>query len=179
MNEQAIIGHVHSTETFGSVDGPGIRFVTFMQGCVMRCQFCHNPDTWDIGTGTEYTAKQLFEEAIQYQEFWGTNGGVTVSGGEPLLQLDFLIEYFKICKEHGIHTAIDTSGRPFTFKPKWLHTFNELLKYTDLILFDLKHIDSQKHKALTAWTNDNILEMATYLSDQNVPVWIRHVLIPE
>lgn len=141
-----IIGYVHSTESFGSVDGPGIRFITFMQGCRMRCEFCHNPDTWNMKGGNPYTPQELYDEAIQYRSFWGSKGGVTVSGGEPLLQIDFLIEYFKICKENGVHTTIDTCGQPFTFKEPFFGRFQELLKYTDLFLFDIKHIDSEGHR---------------------------------
>lgn len=174
-----IIGHVHSTESFGSVDGPGIRFITFMQGCRMRCEFCHNPDTWNMKGGHPYTPQQLFDEAIQYRAFWGSKGGVTISGGEPLLQIDFLIEYFKICKEHGIHTTIDTCGQPFTYKEPFFGRFQELLKYTDLFLFDIKHIDTEGHRRLTGHPNNGILDMSRYLSDIKHPVWIRHVLVPE
>lgn len=173
------IGYVHSTESFGSVDGPGIRFVTFMQGCRMRCEFCHNPDTWNLGGGTPYTAEELLEEAIQYRPFWGKKGGITVSGGEPMLHIDFLIEYFKLAKEEGIHTALDTCGQPFTYKEPFFSRFKELMKYTDLVLFDVKQIDDEKHKKLTMHSNKNILDMARYLSEVGKPVWIRHVLIPE
>ncbi|WP_124057369.1 pyruvate formate-lyase-activating protein [Vaginisenegalia massiliensis] len=178
-NTQSTIGYVHSTESFGSVDGPGIRFITFMQGCRLRCEFCHNPDTWATNGGKEYTPQAMFDEAISYREFWGKKGGVTVSGGEPLLQIDFLIEYFKICKAHGVHTCIDSCGGPFTRQEPFFSKFNELLKYTDLILFDLKHIDSEGHLKLTGQPNDNILDLARYLSDIGQPVWIRHVLVPQ
>lgn len=173
-----IIGYVHSTESFGSVDGPGIRFITFMQGCRMRCEFCHNPDTWAIKKSNPYTPQELFDEAIQYRAFWGKEGGVTVSGGEPLLQMDFITEYFKLCKEQGVRTCIDTCGQPFTREEPWFSQFNELLKYTDLLLFDIKHIRSQGHAKLTGHPNDNIIELATYLSEIGQPVWIRHVLVP-
>ena len=174
-----VIGHVHSTESFGSVDGPGIRFITFMQGCRLRCEFCHNPDTWATRGGHDYTPQQLFDEAVQYQDFWGKKGGVTVSGGEPLLQIDFVIEYFKICKANGVHTTLDSCGGPFTRKEPFFSKFNELLQYTDLILLDLKHIDSDGHRKLTGQPNENILDLAHYLSDIGQPVWIRHVLVPE
>lgn len=173
-----IIGNVHSTESFGSVDGPGIRFITFMQGCRLRCEFCHNPDTWSMTGGTQYTPEELFEEAIRYRSFWGENGGVTVSGGEPLLQIDFLIEYFKLCKAHGIHTTIDSCGGPFTYDQPFFGKFEELMKYTDLILFDIKHIDPEGHRKLTGVRNNNIIELAHYLDKINKPVWIRHVLVP-
>lgn len=172
-------GYVHSTESFGSVDGPGIRFISFMQGCRMRCEFCHNPDTWQITGGKPYTPQALFDEAYQYRAFWGDKGGVTASGGEPLLQMDFLIEYFGICKQHGVHTTLDTCGQPFSQDPEWLAKFNQLLEVTDLILFDIKHIDPIGHRKLTGWTNQNILDMAEYLSQKGQPVWIRHVLVPE
>ena len=176
--KKPVIGRVHSTESFGSVDGPGIRFITFMQGCRMRCQFCHNPDTWNLQKGTEYTPQQLLDEAIQYSAFWGSKGGITVSGGEPLLQVDFLLEYFKLAKGKNIHTCIDTCGAPFTREEPWFSTFNELLNYTDLILYDIKHIRREGHLKLTGLPNDNILELAQYLSQVNQAVWIRHVLVP-
>lgn len=172
-------GYVHSTESFGSVDGPGIRFITFMQGCRLRCEFCHNPDTWNTKGGTPYTPQELFNEAISYRDFWGSKGGVTVSGGEPLLQIDFIIEYFKLCQAAGIHTTIDTCGAPFTLKDPFFSRFEELLKYTDLFLFDVKHIDSEGHRKLTGVPNENIIDLARYLSDIKQPVWIRHVLVPE
>ncbi|SFH59646.1 pyruvate formate-lyase-activating protein [Pisciglobus halotolerans] len=174
-----VIGYVHSTESFGSVDGPGIRFITFMQGCRMRCEFCHNPDTWNMGGGTPYTADELLDEALQYRDFWGAKGGITVSGGEPLLHIDFLIEYFKKAKEEGVHTTLDTCGQPFTYDEPFFSRFEELMQYTDLLLFDIKHIDAEKHKQLTMHSNENILNMARYLSEIKKPVWIRHVLVPE
>ncbi len=173
-------GYIHSLESFGSVDGPGVRFVVFMQGCNMRCKYCHNPETWK-GGGEEYTAQQLLQQAMKYRPYWGKNarcGGVTLSGGEPLLQLDFAIEFFKLLKEDGIHTAIDTSGQPFSRDGKFLNKFEELLRHTDLVLLDLKHMDSFAHKELTGFENENILDMARYLSDRGIPMWIRHVLVP-
>lgn len=177
--QKQVIGYVHSTESFGSVDGPGIRFVTFMQGCRMRCEFCHNPDTWNMGGGTPYTADELLDEALQYRDYWGKKGGITVSGGEPLLHIDFLIEYFKKAKAEGVHTTLDTCGQPFTYDDPFFSRFEELMTYTDLLLFDIKHIDAEKHKQLTMHSNENILNMARYLSDIEKPVWIRHVLVPE
>lgn len=175
----SVTGHIHSTESFGSVDGPGIRFIVFMQGCRMRCEFCHNPDTWKIGTGTERTTDDVLEEALKYREFWGEKGGITISGGEPLLQMDFLIDLFKKAKAQGVHTTIDTCGQPFTREEPFFSQFNELMEYTDLLLFDIKHIDEEAHKRLTKNSNHSILEMAKYLSEINKPVWIRHVLVPE
>ncbi|MDK7050880.1 pyruvate formate-lyase-activating protein [Aerococcus sanguinicola] len=172
------IGYVHSLESFGSVDGPGIRFVSFMQGCRLRCQFCHNPDTWKINAGTPYTAEELFREAVKYQPYWGKKGGVTVSGGEPLLQIDFLIEYSKLCKKHGVHTTLDSCGGPFTREPEWLAKFEELLEYTDLILMDVKQINPERHLKLTTAPNENILDLFRFLQEKGQPIWIRHVLVP-
>lgn len=177
MTEQ-ITGRIHSTENFGTVDGPGVRFIIFTQGCRMRCEFCHNPDTWEIGKGREVTADEMIEEALKYRSYWGEKGGITVSGGEPLLQIPFITELFKKAKALGIHTTIDSCGKPFTKEEPFISEFEELLEYTDLILFDIKHIDADGHKALTKMSNDNILEMAQYLSDKGQPVWIRHVLVP-
>lgn len=172
-------GYVHSLESFGSVDGPGVRYVIFLTGCAMRCQFCHNPDTWDMPKGTPYTADELVKTALRYQTYWGEQGGITVSGGEPLLQIDFLTELFRKAKEQGIHTTLDTSGNPFTREESFFEKIQELMKYTDLVMLDIKHIDDEKHKVLTGWTNENILDMAKYMDELHKPVWIRHVLVPE
>ena len=173
-------GRIHSTENFGTVDGPGVRFVIFSQGCRMRCQFCHNPDTWKIDDpkASLRSADDVLAEALKYQSYWGEKGGITVSGGEPLLQLDFLLDLFKKAKAKGIHTTIDTCGKPFTREEPFFSKFEELMNYTDLLLFDIKHIDNEAHKRLTSLGNENILEMAKYLSEINKPVWIRHVLVP-
>ena len=172
-------GFIHSTESFGSVDGPGVRFVIFVAGCPMRCQFCHNPDTWNMQVGEQKSADELLAQALRYRSYWKDGGGITVSGGEPLLQMDFMIELFQKAKEKGINTTIDTSGAPFTRKEPFFGKFNELMKYTDLLLVDIKHIDDEQHKLLTGQTNKNILDMARYLSEIGKPVWIRHVLMPE
>lgn len=176
-----IVGRVHSLETFGSVDGPGVRFVAFLQGCAMRCRYCHNPETWAFG-GEEWTALQIFERAWKYHNYWGKNlqsGGITISGGEPLLQIDFVTEVFRLAKEHGVHTAVDTAGQPFSLNDPFISKFNELLKVTDLFLLDLKEIDEEKHISLTGHSNKNILEMSKYLSDNGKDMWIRHVLVPD
>ena len=172
-------GYIHSTESFGSVDGPGVRFVIFTSGCAMRCQFCHNPDTWKMTAGTLTSTDDLIKKALRYRSYWGNEGGITVSGGEPLLQIDFLTELFKKAKENGIHTTLDTSGNPFTREEPFFEKFRTLMQYTDLILLDIKHIDEKEHIRLTGHTNKNILDLATYLSDTGKPVWIRHVLVPE
>ena len=171
-------GLVHSLESFGSVDGPGVRFVVFLQGCNLRCRYCHNPETWACGCGQPWTADKLFAHVWRYRNYWGKKGGITVSGGEPLLQMDFMIELFRKAKEKGINTTIDTSGAPFTRVEPFFSKFNELMKYTDLLLLDIKHIDDEQHKILTGHTNQNILDLARYLSDIKKPVWIRHVLVP-
>ncbi|ANZ99952.1 pyruvate formate-lyase 1-activating enzyme [Carnobacterium divergens] len=176
---QAVIGSIHSTENFGTVDGPGVRFIVFTQGCRMRCQFCHNPDTWKIGGGKERSTDDILAEALRYKTYWGKDGGITVSGGEPLLQMEFLIDLFKKAKAAGVHTTLDSCGKPFTREEPFFSQFEELMKYTDLILFDIKHIDDEQHKVLTSLGNSNILEMAKYLSEINQPVWIRHVLVPQ
>ncbi|AOA01983.1 MULTISPECIES: pyruvate formate-lyase-activating protein [Carnobacterium] len=176
---QPVIGTIHSTENFGTVDGPGVRFIVFTQGCRMRCQFCHNPDTWKIGGGKERSTDDILAEALRYKTYWGKDGGITVSGGEPLLQMEFLIDLFKKAKAAGVHTTLDSCGKPFTREEPFFSQFEELMKYTDLILFDIKHIDDEQHKVLTSLGNSNILEMAKYLSEINQPVWIRHVLVPQ
>lgn len=176
---EALKGYVHSLESFGSVDGPGVRYIIFLTGCAMRCQFCHNPDTWDMKKGTLYTTDELLGKAMKYRSYWKNDGGITVSGGEPLLQIDFLTELFRKAKANGIHTTLDTSGNPFTREEPFFSKFNELMKYTDLVMLDIKHIDDEQHKILTGCTNKNILDLARYLSDIKKPVWIRHVLVPE
>ena len=176
---EALKGYVQSLESFGSVDGPGVRYIIFLTGCAMRCQFCHNPDTWDMKKGTLYTTDELLEKAMKYRSYWKNDGGITVSGGEPLLQIDFLTELFRKAKANGIHTTLDTSGNPFTREEPFFSKFNELMKYTDLVMLDIKHIDDEQHKILTGCTNKNILDLARYLSDIKKPVWIRHVLVPE
>lgn len=170
---------VHSLESFGAADGPGVRYVIFLQGCRMRCQFCHNPDTWEEQGGTIYTAEELLSKALRYRNYWGTEGGVTVSGGEPLLQMDFLLEFFALAKEKGIHTVLDTAGQPFTREEPFFGKLEELMKVTDLLLLDLKEMNPERHRRLTGRENDNILEFARYLSEIGKPVWIRHVLVPE
>ena len=174
-----MIGHIHSTESFGAADGPGVRFIVFMQGCRMRCRYCHNPDTWKMDGGDEVTADEILKRALRFKPYWGKDGGITISGGEPLLQIDFVIELFKKAKELGINTCIDTAGNPFTKEKPFFSKFEELMKYTNLLLLDLKEINPARHKDLTGFDNSNIIEMAKYLSEINKPVWIRHVLVPE
>ena len=170
-------GYVHSIETFGSVDGPGIRYVVFMQGCPMRCLYCHNPDTWAIGKGREVEAEELISEYEKNKMFY-RGGGITVTGGEPLLQVDFLIELFALAKKKGIHTCIDTSGITYTgANGEYQAKLDKLLEYVDLVMLDIKHIDPIKHRELTSKDNSGILAFAKYLEGKGVPVWIRHVIV--
>ena len=174
-------GYIHSTESFGSVDGPGIRFLIFLQGCHMRCRYCHNPDTWKMGTdscGTTATVNELLDKAERYRSYWGPDGGITVSGGEALLQIDFLIDLFEEAHRRGINTCLDTAAQPFTRQEPFFSKFQRLMQSTDLVLLDIKHIDNEKHRWLTGHSNENILDCARYLSDIEKPVWIRHVLVP-
>lgn len=169
-----VYGNIHSIETCGTVDGPGIRFVVFTQGCPMRCMYCHNPDTWDAKDGATFLSPQeILSRYESVKEF--CKGGITVTGGEPLMQMEFITELFKLAKERGIHTALDTSGILFIGKNK---NFDALLCCTDLVLLDIKHIDENEHKKLTGHSNKNILAFAKYLSEINKPVWIRHVVVP-
>lgn len=211
--KKQVLGYVHSTESFGAVDGPGIRFVVFLQGCKMRCKYCHNPETWNLVTdysklysdetsdaereelekkieentkllkdkGVKIEARppeNLLKQALRYKPYWKNGGGITVSGGEALLQMDFLIEFFKLAKAEGIHTTIDTAGNPFTREEPFFSKFNELMNLTDLFLLDIKQINDDKHRDLTGFSNSNILDLAQYLSDQGKHMWIRHVLVP-
>ena len=211
--KKQVLGYVHSTESFGAVDGPGIRFVVFLQGCKMRCKYCHNPETWNLVTdysklysdetsdaereelekkieentkllkdkGVKIEARppeDLLKRALRCKPYWKNGGGITVSGGEALLQMDFLIEFFKLAKAEGIHTTIDTAGNPFTREEPFFSKFNELMNLTDLFLLDIKQINDDKHRDLTGFSNSNILDLAQYLSDQGKHMWIRHVLVP-
>ena len=171
-------GYIHSQESFGTVDGPGLRYVVFFQGCTMRCQYCHNPDTWEVRKGTEVTVNEIMENYNKNRSFY-TKGGLTVTGGEPLLQIDFLLELFKEATKQGIHTCLDTSG--ITYRPgntAYNEKLDELMKYTSLVMLDIKHIDPVKHKTLTAQENKGILAFAQYLAEKNVPLWVRHVVVP-
>ena len=170
-----IFGNVHSIESFGTVDGPGIRLVVFLQGCPMRCLYCHNPDTWSYEENKKVFVSEILDKYDSIKEFL-KNGGITVTGGEPLSQIDFVTELFKQAKQKNIHTALDTSG--VLFNRKNLAQFDRLLKYTDLVLLDIKHINDEEHKKLTGFSNKNILDFAIYLSEKNIPIWVRHVVVP-
>lgn len=166
-------GKIHSVETMGLDDGPGIRFIVFMQGCPLRCQFCHNPDTWHLKDGRLVDTDSIFQEAQKYMPYYrASGGGITVSGGEPLMQAAFVKELFKKCKEAGIHTTLDTTGII------WNDDVEELLQYTDLVLLDLKEMDEKKHHELTGVLNKPVLKFAQYLTEHQISAWIRHVLVP-
>ncbi len=170
-------GRVHSIESFGTVDGPGIRLVVFMQGCPLRCLYCHNPDTWATHGGKETTPEEIINEFIKNRAFY-SKGGITVTGGEPLLQADFVAELFALAHRNGIHTAIDTSGITFNSGSEQAKAkLDEVLKNTDLVMLDIKEINDEKHKALTGSSNKNILAFAKYLEEKNIPLWVRHVVI--
>lgn len=173
-----IEGRIHSTESFGSVDGPGIRFVIFVQGCGLRCKYCHNPDTWNTHGGDIKCADELLDTAERYRGYWGAEGGITVSGGEPLLQIDFLLDLLRKAKQRGINTCVDTAGGPFTREEPFFSKFRDLCNYTDLFIVDIKHIDNDQHVELTGKSNTNILDMMRYLSEIDKPIWVRHVLVP-
>ena len=171
-------GYVHSTESFGTVDGPGVRFVIFLQGCPMRCQYCHNPDTWKMNTGTKRTVQSLIGEYERNRAFY-RRGGITVTGGEALMQIDFLLELFSLAKAKDIHTCLDTSG--ITYRPgdsEYNRKLDKLMEVTDLVMLDIKHIDPDGHKSLTGHDNAGILAFARYLEQKRMPVWIRHVVVP-
>lgn len=172
-------GRIHSLESFGTVDGPGTRYVVFTQGCPMRCLYCHNPDTWSMTAGQMMDPQYIYEQYLRNEPFYQNGGGLTVTGGEPLLQVDFLIDLFTLLKERGVHTTIDTSG--ITYKPgdtEYNKKLDKLMELTDLIMLDIKHIDPELHKKVAGQPNDGILAFAQYVSDKGVDLWIRHVVVP-
>lgn len=173
-----VIGYYQSIESFALVDGPGVRSVLFLQGCPFRCLFCHNPDTWAFSKNNPIKPEEALKKLIRYSTYWKNNGGITVSGGEPLAQIDFLIEFGKLCKQNKISVTIDTSGATFSLNEPFISKFNELLNYIDLVMLDIKCIDDEIHKKLTGHSNKNVIEMFKYLSEKNFPIWIRHVLVP-
>lgn len=174
-----MLAKVHSFESFGTVDGPGVRFVIFLKGCPLRCKYCHNPDTWTQDNSKLYDVETIISEVLKYKNYFGKYGGVTVSGGEPLLQIDFLIEFFTKLKELGINTCCDTSGCVFDKNNRvLLDKFDKLISVTDLFLLDIKHINNDEHIKLTGKKNSNILDFANYLSINNKKMWIRHVIVP-
>lgn len=173
---EQLYGNVHSIETLGAFDGPGLRYVLFLQGCPMKCKFCHNRDTWGTGTNKLMTVEEVLNDYDRYKAFY-KKGGLTVSGGEATLQLEFITELFRQAKEKGIHTCLDTAAPTFTETRK--AEFNKLLDYTDLVLLDIKHIDNDIHKWLTGLPNKNILKFSKLLDDRRIPTSIRHILLPD
>ncbi|WP_413694019.1 pyruvate formate lyase 1-activating protein [Psychromonas sp. KJ10-2] len=170
-----VTGRVHSIETCGTVDGPGIRFIIFLQGCLMRCQYCHNRDTWDTEGGKEMTVDELMKELLQYRHFMNASGGgITISGGEAMLQPEFVQAMFEACRLEGIHTCLDTNG----FVRKIDDRTKKILDSTDLVLLDIKQMDNKKHIDLTHVSNKYTLEFAQYLADHNQAVYLRYVVVP-
>ena len=169
-----LYGHIHSLESFGTVDGPGIRLVIFMQGCLWRCKYCQNPDTWDLHGGKQQTVQDIMRIVLEYQAYFKfSGGGVTVSGGEPLLQAEFLKELFKECFRYGIHTCLDTNG----YAAHLTEPIHELIRYTDLVLLDIKQMENQRHLQLTKMSNKPTLAFAEYLAERGKPVWVRYVIV--
>lgn len=171
-------GYIHSLESFGTVDGPGVRYVVFFQGCPMRCQYCHNPDTWNMSDGTLTETDEIIQKFLRNRSFYKT-GGITATGGEPLAQIDFLTELFEKAKSEGIHTCLDTSGIIFDKESETLLAkFERLMKVTDLVMLDIKHMFDQNHQILTGHSNKNVFDFAEFLQAHNIPLWIRHVVVP-
>lgn len=170
-----MIGKIHSLESFGTVDGPGVRYVVFFQGCPMRCRYCHNPDTWQMADGRDMTVEEILDKMERNRSFY-ESGGLTATGGEPMVQMDFLIALFTEAKKRDIHTCLDTSG--ILFQSLDTSKIDELLAVTDLVLLDIKHMDKEGHKELTGQAQDNVLAFAHYLDEKKKPVWIRHVVVP-
>lgn len=175
MPQESLKGKIHSYETFGAVDGPGVRFMVFLKGCPFRCAYCHNPDTWAGGGGEEATPEEVLKRAFRYREYWGTQGGITVSGGEPMLQAEFVAELFALCRLAGVNTCIDTCAGTFRRDDEKIL---RLLELTNTVLLDIKHIDPVRHKELTGASLEPVLDCARYLNETGKPVWIRHVLVP-
>lgn len=168
-------GRIHSFESCGTVDGPGIRFITFFQGCLMRCLYCHNRDTWDTHGGKEITVEALMKDVLSYRHFMNASGGgVTASGGEAMLQAEFVRDWFRACKAEGIHTCLDTNGFVRRYDP----VIDELLDVTDLVMLDLKQINNDIHQTLAGVSNQRTLEFAHYLQKKGKRTWIRYVVVP-
>ena len=183
MTASKLLGRVHSVESFGLVDGPGVRYVIFLQGCALRCQFCHNPDSWEMRNPSAEMAdaQSLLNQALRYKKYWGRDGqkgGITVSGGEPMLQMSFVTELFELAHQKGVHTTLDTAGQPYREDADYQKAFERLMAVTDLVMLDLKAMDAQLHRRVTGMDNANILAMAQKLSEMGKPMWIRHVLVP-
>ncbi|MBE6727078.1 MAG: pyruvate formate lyase-activating protein [Ruminococcaceae bacterium] len=171
MNKR-VIGKVHSIQSLGTVDGPGVRYVVFLQGCNLRCKCCHNPDTWDFSAGREYTAEEIVKSAVRYKEYFGSKGGITLSGGEPLLQSQYVYEVFSICKQNGINTCLDTSGSILN------EDIKKALSVTDRVLLDIKYTENALYQENVGCTLYSVLEFLEYLNIQNIPTILRQVIIP-
>lgn len=165
------MGKIHSIETMGLLDGPGIRVVVFFQGCSLRCVYCHNPDTWNLDQGIEISSDELLKKVLRYKTYFKNSGGITCSGGEPLMQPQFLLELFKKCKKHGIHTTLDTAGVGKGY-------YEEILKYTDLIILDVKHINEIEYIKICGRTMEEFNKFKHIVNKLNKKLWIRHVVIP-
>lgn len=176
-NNLEMLGRIHSIESLGTVDGPGMRYVLFLQGCPMRCQYCHNPDTWRLSGGKDMSVKEVLEDYESYRPYL-KGGGITCTGGEPLLQMSFVIALFTEAHQRGLHTCLDTSGITFRREGKTYERFLQLIEVTDLFLLDLKHIDSRSHQILTGCENSAILDFSQFLNENEKDVWIRHVVVP-
>ena len=172
------LGYYQSIESFALVDGPGVRSVIFLQGCPYRCLFCHNPDTWPFLKTNPIEAQEAFKKLSRFKPYWGDKGGITVSGGEPLSQIDFLLELGEICKKENVSFVIDTAGGPFSKNPQFLAKFDRLLSFCCLFLLDMKVIDRKQHQKLVGADNQNVLEMYEYLAKKHFPIWVRRVLVP-
>lgn len=172
MNTKKVTGRVHSFQSLGTVDGPGVRFVVFMQGCNLRCHCCHNPDTWSVTGGNIYTAEDVVSKAARFKEYFGADGGITISGGEPLLQSDFVCEVFRLCKKENISTCLDTSGSILNDKIK------EMLSHTDRVLLDMKYTDDDAYKSYVGCSIDAPLDFLEYLNEAKIPTTVRQVIIP-
>ncbi len=166
-------GYIHSIQSLGTVDGPGVRFVAFLSGCPLRCACCHNPDTWEAGVGEPYTPTALFQKAIRFRDYFGKEGGVTLSGGEPLLQAEFCKEYFSLCKQEGIHTCLDTSGCMLT------PAIKDMLAVTDRVLLDIKYTKDEDYRRYVGCSLSTPLAFLSYLNEQRIPVTLRQVIIPK
>ena len=168
-----MIGRINSIQTLGTLDGPGVRFVLFMQGCPLRCAYCHNPDTWDFIQGMEYSAEDIFQKVLRYKAYFGDTGGITVSGGEPLIQAEFVTELFTLCKENGIHTCLDTSGG------MWSPKIKKLLEVTDLCLLDVKMTNAAYYEKYIGWKMEPVMTFLDKLKQMNVATWVRQVIVPD
>lgn len=169
----SVSGRVHSIQSMGTLDGPGVRFVVFLQGCNLRCGCCHNPDTWEMQGGTEYTAEELVRRAVRFREYFGSEGGITLSGGEPLLQAEFAREIFSLCHKEGINTCLDTSGSVMN------DSVRSLLEETDRVLLDIKYTDEEKYRKYVGCGINKPMEFLSYLNEKKIPVTLRQVIIPE